>query len=66
MGEEFNVKLRQQVVNVLQAQGIAAVAPMLSPHWKEETRIGMDSPQSGRSGTQRMRPGWGRSGCVMA
>jgi epoxyqueuosine reductase len=32
-GEEVNVKLRRLVVDLLKAQGIAAVAPMLSPLW---------------------------------
>jgi epoxyqueuosine reductase len=35
-GEEVNVKLRQLVVDALQKDGIAAVAPMLSPLWKRK------------------------------
>ncbi len=33
-GEEFNVKLRRHVEATLQAAGIEAVAPMLSPQWQ--------------------------------
>lgn len=33
-GEEVNVKLRRLVVDALQKEGHAAVAPMLSPLWK--------------------------------
>ena len=35
-GEEVNVKLRQRVVDSLQKQGYAAVAPMLSTLWKRK------------------------------
>jgi epoxyqueuosine reductase len=35
-GEEVNVKLRQLVVYALQKEGIAAVAPMLSPLWQRK------------------------------
>jgi epoxyqueuosine reductase len=35
-GEEVNVKLRQRVVNALQKEGYAAVAPMLSPSWQRK------------------------------
>jgi epoxyqueuosine reductase len=35
-GEEVNVKLRKRVVDVLQKEGHAAVAPMLSPLWKRK------------------------------
>ncbi len=34
-GEQVNIKLRQHVVQSLMHQGIAAVAPMLSPHWEQ-------------------------------
>lgn len=33
-GEEFNKKLRQDVVTVLQSAGYAAMSPMLLPQWK--------------------------------
>ena len=36
-GEEANVKLRQHVVATLEASGIEAVAPMLSPQWSRKT-----------------------------
>ena len=32
-GEEFNVALRQHVVNSLKQAGYAAIAPMLAPNW---------------------------------
>ena len=35
-GEDVNVKLRQLVVAALQKEGIAAVAPMLSPLWQRK------------------------------
>jgi len=35
-GEEVNVKLRRLVVDALQKEGCAAVAPMLSPLWKRK------------------------------
>jgi len=35
-GEAFNVALRKHVVAVLRAEGIDAVAPMLSPDWQRE------------------------------
>jgi epoxyqueuosine reductase len=34
-GEEFNVKLRQQLVAVLAARGFEAMAPLLSPFWEQ-------------------------------
>jgi ferredoxin len=36
-GEEFNVALRQHLVDQLHKQGIEAVAPMLSPLWERKT-----------------------------
>jgi len=33
-GEEVNEKLRRHVVEALEAEGYAAVAPALSPHWE--------------------------------
>lgn len=33
LGEKFNVAIRAHVVGQLAASGIAAVAPLLSPHW---------------------------------
>jgi len=35
-GEQVNAKLRQLVVDALQEEGYAAVAPMLSPLWKRK------------------------------
>ena len=35
-GEEVNVKLRNQVVDVLQKAGYEAVAPMLAPTWEKK------------------------------
>lgn len=35
--EEFNEKLREHVVAMLQGLGLKAVAPVLSPHWKRKT-----------------------------
>ena len=35
-GEQVNVKLRQLVVDALQKEGCAAVAPMLSPSWERK------------------------------
>lgn len=35
-GEEVNEKLRRHVVAALEAEGYAAVAPALSPHWEQE------------------------------
>lgn len=35
-GEEFNVKLRQHLVDQFNEQGIEAVAPMLSPLWERQ------------------------------
>jgi epoxyqueuosine reductase len=36
-GEDFNELLRQHLVDELGRQGIKAVAPILSPHWKWES-----------------------------
>jgi epoxyqueuosine reductase QueG len=49
-GEEANVKLRRQVVAALQAKGIKAVAPMISPfwEWKISDRYGFASTWSER------------------
>jgi epoxyqueuosine reductase len=35
-GEEFNVKLRKHVVDILAAAGYEAVAPQLTPFWKTD------------------------------
>jgi hypothetical protein len=35
-GEKVNEKLRRHVVDALQAEGCAAVAPALSPHWERK------------------------------
>lgn len=35
-GEEVNEKLRRHVVAALEAEGFAAVAPALSPHWEQK------------------------------
>jgi epoxyqueuosine reductase QueG len=35
-GEAFNVELRKHVVAILQKNGYAALAPMLSEHWKKK------------------------------
>jgi epoxyqueuosine reductase len=49
-GEEVNVKLRRLVVSALEARGILAVAPMLSPLWerKESDRFVLASTWSER------------------
>ena len=49
-GEEFNAKLRKYVADVLQKEGYAAVAPMLSPQWsrKESEQFGFASTWSER------------------
>lgn len=49
-GEQVNNKLRQHVVESLQNQGHAAVAPMLSPHWETNAtgRLGKASTWSER------------------
>lgn len=49
-GEETNEKLRAHVVELLIRAGVAAVAPMRSPHWKRETskRYGFASTWSER------------------
>ncbi|MDI6753947.1 MAG: epoxyqueuosine reductase [Thermodesulfobacteriota bacterium] len=49
-GEEVNVKLRKQVIAVLQEKGIKAVAPMISPlwEWKDSDRYGFASTWSER------------------
>lgn len=49
-GEEFNVCVRRHVVDMLEAVGIKAVAPMLSPQWerKESPRHGYASTWSER------------------
>lgn len=36
-GEAFNVSLRRQLVQMLQAQGYPAVAPMIAPQWKQQS-----------------------------
>jgi epoxyqueuosine reductase QueG len=45
-GEAFNAKLRHHMVVSLRGAGIAAVAPMLSPHWERR-----ESPQHGYAST---------------
>jgi len=49
-GEEFNVKLRKHVVQILKEAGYEAVAPMVSPHWsrKESEKYGFASTWSER------------------
>ncbi|MBM4330505.1 MAG: epoxyqueuosine reductase [Deltaproteobacteria bacterium] len=49
-GEQFNVKLRDHVVEVLQKEGYQAVAPMNSPYWKRvrSPRVGFASSWSER------------------
>ena len=49
-GEKFNVVLRRYMSESLQKAGIPAVAPMLSPHWSEQTseRYGFASNWSER------------------
>ncbi len=49
-GEQFNVKLRKHVVNLLKKKGFQAVAPMVSPHWKrvKSPRVGLASSWSER------------------
>ncbi len=44
LGERFNVRLREHVVEALGAEGIPAVAPQLSPHWARE-----ESPRYGKA-----------------
>jgi len=36
-GEQFNIRLREQVVTALQTKGCRAVAPVLSPQWSRQT-----------------------------
>ncbi len=38
-GEEVNAKLRQHVVAALQAAGVQALAPMLSPFWERKSGV---------------------------
>jgi epoxyqueuosine reductase QueG len=45
-GETFNARLRQHVVDVLENQGIRAMAPMLSPRWERR-----ESPKYGYAST---------------
>lgn len=49
-GEDFNVALRKHVVEQLERVGVPAVAPQLSPHWKQEqsTEYGFASRWSER------------------
>jgi len=49
-GEQFNVKLRNQVVSILRKKGYKAVAPMNSPYWKrlKSPRVGIASNWSER------------------
>jgi len=49
-GEQFNVKLRNHLVSLLQKRGYRAVAPMNSPHWKRvnSPRVGIASKWSER------------------
>lgn len=49
-GEQVSTKLRQHVVGTLEAAGIKAVAPLLSPYWKREDsrRFGFASTWSER------------------
>ena len=45
-GELFNVKVRQYAVDLLEAAGIRAVAPMLAPQWEKR-----ESPKYGYAST---------------
>jgi epoxyqueuosine reductase len=49
-GEQFNVKLRDHIVSVLEKKGVKAVAPMNAPHWKRfrSPRVGWASNWSER------------------
>ena len=49
-GEQFNVKLRDHLVNLLMKRGYRAVAPMNSPHWRrlKSPRVGHASNWSER------------------
>ncbi len=49
-GEQFNVKLRDHLVGLLEKKGYQAVAPMNSPHWKRvrSPRVGFASSWSER------------------
>jgi ferredoxin len=49
-GEQFNVKLRNHLVDVLKKKGYKAVAPMNSPHWRRlrSPRVGLASTWSER------------------
>ena len=49
-GEQFNVKLRNHVVSLLEKKGVKAIAPMNSPHWKRfrSPRVGWASNWSER------------------
>lgn len=49
-GEQFNVALREHLVSILTEKGYKAVAPMISPHWKQvkSPRIGFASKWSER------------------
>jgi epoxyqueuosine reductase QueG len=44
LGERFNARLREHVVEALREEGIPAVAPQLSPHWAREV-----SPRYGKA-----------------
>ena len=49
-GEQFNVRLRDHLVNLLEKRGYKAVAPMNSPHWRrlKSPRVGLASTWSER------------------
>jgi len=49
-GEQFNVKLRNHLVSLLNKKGFRALAPMNSPHWKrlKSSRVGWASNWSER------------------
>ncbi len=49
-GEQFNVKLRNDIVSLIRKKGYKAVAPMNSPYWKrlESPRVGFASNWSER------------------
>jgi epoxyqueuosine reductase QueG len=49
-GEQFNVKLRNHLVDLLKKKGYKAVAPMNSPHWRRlrSPKVGLASTWSER------------------
>ncbi len=57
-GERFNVLLREHVVASLAEVGISAVAPQLSPHWKERSLPSTADPRGGPNGTPPTPAAW--------